>query len=286
MTLPNQLGPSGEDAAFAAIAAIARQEAGLALHSGKRSMLESRLACRLHRLGLKDYQAYHGFLCSPRGKDERHQLVMALTTKISQFFREPHHFQRLQTTVLPPLLNAAKHGERIRLWSAGCAHGQEAYSLAMTAVDLLPDAHRYDLRILATDIDTTAIQKARSGRFSQAYHSQIPAPSRAAHTKASGLEFEMSDQTRHLIRFRQHNLHAIWPMRQGFDVIMCRNVLIYFDSNAQLRLLQRFAAALNPGGWLFLGHSERVVGHAQFFLQPAGDTAYLRKNCPEGRVLE
>lgn len=284
MTTQNPLEPSGEDAAFAGIADIARQEAGLALHSDKRSMLEARLACRLHRLGLKDYQAYHRFLCSPRGREERHQLVIALTTKISHFFREPHHFHRLRTTILPPLLNAAKHGGRIRFWSAGCAYGQEAYTLAMTVLDLLPDAHHYDLRILATDIDTNAIQEACSGRFSQTYCPQIPAPSLAAHTKASGPDFDMSDQARHLIRFRQHNLHSAWPMRQGFDVILCRNVLIYFDSNAQLRLLERFAAALNPGGWLFLGHSERVAGPAQYGLQPAGDTAYLRKNCPGRRV--
>ena len=248
-------------------------------------MLEARLAGRLRSLGLKDYRAYHSFLCSPRGKDERHQLVIALTTNVSQFFREPHHYERLQTTVLPPLLNAAQLGGRVRLWSAGCAHGQEAYSLAMTILDLLPQAGRYDMRILATDIDTTAIQKASRGRFAQAHRTQIPAPLLATHTKPCNLAFYMSDDARHLIRFRQHNLHSAWPMRQGFDVILCRNVLIYFDATAQARLLERFAAALNPGGWLFLGHSERVVGSAQHFLVAAGATAYLRKASSDGGIL-
>ena len=273
----------GENAALTAIAEIARSEAGLSIGPAKHSMLRARLARRLHSLGLPDYPAYHAHLSAPDGRDERRHLVMALTTNVSHFFREPRHFELLRTTVLPPLLRAAEQGARLRLWSAGCAHGQETYSLAMTILDLMPQAADHDVRILATDIDSDAVVKARRGRFPQSCHLEIPAPAAQRFTTDAGRAFGIAEDARALIRFRQHNLHASWPMRQRFDVIFCRNVLIYFNAEAQARLLMRFAAALTPGGWLFLGHSEHLVGAAQQMLSPAGATAF-RRNPALGRT--
>lgn len=286
--LPTRPSDPGEDAALSAIAEVARCAAGLSIGPAKHGMLKARLSRRLRRLGLPDFPAYLAYLSAPAGSGEHRHLVMALTTNVSHFFREPHHFEVLRRTVLPPLLRAAGAGQRVRLWSAGCAHGQEAYSLAMTILDLMPQAAARDVRILATDIDAGVVAKARRGRFPLTCRGEIPAPARSRFTRdagsarkvgsaeKAGRTFDIADDAKELIRFRQHNLHAAWPMQQRFDVIFCRNVLIYFNAAAQARLVERFAAALTPGGWLFLGHSEHITDAARRGLVPAGATAFRR----------
>ena len=141
-------------------------------------------------------------------------------------------------------------------------------------LDLFPDAPDYDIRILATDICSHALARARQGVFAEADRQEIPAAQAARYTRSIPAGFHFTDKVSSLLRCRQHNLHAPWPMSQGFDVIFCRNVLIYFTAPAQEQLLERFALSLSPGGWLFLGHSERATGLAAGALISAGSTAY------------
>ncbi len=271
-----------EQAALTEIAEIAHDAAGLCFPPAKTDMLRARLARRLTSLGMTDYRSYLAHLTSLQGDGEKPLLVSALTTNVSQFFRGPHHFDQLRSSILPALLTAAAAGRRVRLWSAGCASGQEAYSLAMTILDLVPQAGDLDIRILATDVDESVIARARQGLFPADDTSQILQPARLRYTHDRGTHFSIAQPARALIRFHRHNLHGPWPMRCGFDVIFCRNVLIYFDPAAQSRLLARFASALTTCGWLFLGHSERVTGPARQLLIPAGPTSYRHTDVTKG----
>ena len=267
-------------AALAAIARIAGQKAGLHLPSAKFPMIHARLRKRMRALGIASLGHYRTLIESPVGQSECDHMVMALTTHVSHFFREPHHFDLLRGTVLPPLVQRARQGGRVRLWSAGCAGGQEAYSLAMTVLQAMPDAARHDVRLLATDIDRTEVDKARRGRFSAADLAHIPGPLARQFLQATPSGPELPADMRRWMRFDVQNLHGHWPMRGGFDVIFCRNVLIYFDIPARDRLLARFAGVLRPGGWLFLGHSERLSGPAGAAFDHAGRTAFRRRDTP------
>jgi len=261
---------------LAALAGIARRVAGLNLPPAKYPMMRARLRKRMVLLGFSEIGQYRAFLDRREGRDECAHMAVALTTHVSQFFREPHHFDLLRTKVLPDLLSHARGGGRVRLWSAGCANGQEAYSIALTILEMMPDATRYDLRILATDLAASVIDRARQGRFALETLAHVP-PRLRHQFRTDGKEMvELAHDPRDLIRFEVQNLHQPWPMQGQFDVIFCRNVLIYFEHSACERLLSRFAAALTPDGWLFLGHAERLSGPATAQMRHAGQTCYRR----------
>ncbi len=272
--------PVLDDKAFQTISKIAYEEAGLAISPGKSAMVHTRLARRLRSLNLASYEEYCALLESENGQDERRNLISALTTNVSHFFREEHHFQRLQDEVLPELFRKAAAGERIRFWSAGCSNGQEPYSIAAILSNADFDPDRMDVRILATDIDPNVIRFARRGIYDSRMIESLPDEMRERHfqpVEADGqTQWRASDNLRKFISFRELNLLRDWPMKGKFDVIFCRNVVIYFDQKTQDRLWQRFAAALKPGGWLFLGHSERVSDAYLDDLPAVGMTTYRR----------
>ncbi|GGH51692.1 chemotaxis protein methyltransferase [Frigidibacter albus] len=263
-----------DGAQMAAIARIAHAEAGIVIAPGKTSMVQSRLAKRLRALDLPDYDSYLALVQSDAGRDERRRMISALTTNVSHFFRESHHFETLRNEVLPPLLSKARAGGRVRLWSAGCSNGQEAWSMAMTVLELMPDAANHDLRILATDIDPMVVEKGRSATYDAQMVSGVDTGLRKRFFETAGGQFRLIPAAQALVSFHELNLHAPWPMRAPFDAIFCRNVVIYFDAETQDRLWHRFAEALAPGGWLFVGHSERVpvAPHSRFVT--AGITTY------------
>ncbi len=203
-------------------------------------------------------------------------MLRALTTNVTRFFREPHHFEHLRTTVLPPLLAAARAGGRVRLWSAACSNGQEPYSLGLTVLDLLPNAAELDVRVLATDIDTDMVAAGRAGHYDADALSPVPAPLRSRWFRPAGDGMEAGPELRRLVQFRELNLIGAWPMRGGFDAIMCRNVAIYFDADTQALVWSRFAPLLAPGTHLYIGHSERLSGPAAAGFVPAGTTIYRR----------
>jgi chemotaxis protein methyltransferase CheR len=185
-----------------------------------------------------------------------------------------HHFDALRRSVLPPLIERARGGGRVRLWSAGCSTGQEAFSIAMTLFDLAPDAADLDIRILATDIDPGVITDAQTGLFDVAAAASIPPAIRQRFTDRVPDGLRIAQPLRSVIRFRELNLLSPWPMRGHFDVIFCRNVVIYFAPATQAALWPRLAAATGPEGWLFVGHSERVPTGPGSPFSSAGITTY------------
>jgi chemotaxis protein methyltransferase CheR len=266
------------DADFHAVAGLAQARFGLNLSPSKKPLVRSRLAKRLRLRGIDSYGAYLALIDLPEEGAERQALVTALTTNVTSFFREAHHFDTLRAECLAPRADAIAAGQRLRLWSAGCSSGQEAYSIAMVVRDLLPEAARQDLRILATDIDPQIVARARRGSYAAEEAASIPAIHRRRWVESAAEEgrVTMAEPLRRLITFAELNLMEPWPFHGPFDAIFCRNVAIYFNKETQQRLWQRFARMLVPGGHLFIGHSERVTGPAAEALRPVGITSYQR----------
>ncbi len=266
------------EADFQAIASIAYQEAGLVFPPEKAPLVRSRINRRLRMLKLRSFSEYTHYIATEQGQEERRIMISALTTNVSSFFRESHHFDILRERVLPPLLKSARAGAKIRLWSAGCSTGQEPYSMAMTLLDFAPDAAELDIRILATDIDPNVIIVAKQGYYQERAVRDIPDEMVKTYMRPvqNGGQngFLVADSLRQLVTFRELNLLAPWPMKAGFDAIFCRNVVIYFDEPTQLDLWPRFEAATKPGGWLFVGHSERLSEKLVTRFCTEGPTAY------------
>lgn len=266
---------------FRQVAAIARDEAGLTIAEAKAPMVEARLSRRLRALGLPDFTAYLAVLEGPAGAEERRELVSALTTNVTHFFRERHHFDLLRSQVLPGLVARARAGGRARIWSAGCSTGQEPFSIAAEVMRAAPDAAALDIRILATDIDRRVLSVARTARYPVETLAGLTTEDLSlmagARGHCPGDALEICADLRGLVVFRELNLLSRWPMRTAFDAIFCRNVVIYFDTATQRRLWPRFEAALSPGAWLFLGHSERLHEDSAPGLCGAGVTTYRRR---------
>lgn len=269
---PGSVAPTAKE--LERIAAIAHAEAGIVIAAGKGSMVQSRLAKRLRALGMTDYATYLDYVATEDGREERQRMISQLTTNVSHFFRENHHFETLRDKVLPTLVARAKAGARVRLWSAGCSNGQEAYSMAMTILAALPDAADRDVRILATDIDPMVVARGRAAEYDAQTLSPVPEDMRRKFVEPAGAMYRMTAPVRSLVTFRELNLHAQWPMKGRFDAIFCRNVVIYFDPEAQATLWQRFGGALASDGWLFVGHSERVPTGPGTPFETAGITTY------------
>ncbi|MCX7888109.1 MAG: protein-glutamate O-methyltransferase [Rhodobacteraceae bacterium] len=261
-------------AVMARIAEIADADAGLDIPADKGSMIHSRLFPRLRLLGLASYEAYIDYVSRPDGAAERAEMIGALTTNVTHFFRERHHFDFLRTRILPSLAARIGSGGRVRLWSAGCASGEEAYSIAMTLADAIPDMSHADIRVLGTDIDARVIRTARAARYASSCVGPVPQPVATRWLRRDEEGYAVREEIRRLVRFGVLNLHAPWPMQGKFDVIFCRNVMIYFSRERQAALAHRFAAALTPGGWLVLGHSERLSGATARRFALEGITSY------------
>jgi len=265
--------------ALARITELAHREAGLHIAPAKAAMVRTRLLRRLRRLGLRDFDSYCDLVDSHVGQEERAKMISSLTTNVSNFFRENHHFEIFRNQALPALIDQARHGKRVRIWSAGCSNGQEPYSIAMTMLEAgMPQGA--DVRILGTDIDPEVIEFAKAADYPGAMLANVPPHLREAYFDANDDEADGSRRVgsalREITRFRVLNLIQDWPMRGQFDAIFCRNVVIYFDQATQDGLWPRFARSLNTHGWLFLGHSERVGEKANSYFRSVGITAYTR----------
>lgn len=264
---------------FTAIARMLYDDAGIALSESKASLVYSRLAKRLRTLGIESFQDYCRLVAGSEGVSERQNMLAALTTNVTRFFREPHHFDHLKTKVLPELVARARARGRVRIWSAGCSTGQEPYSIALTVLDLLPEAASLDVRILATDIDPNVVATGRAAVYSNEAVQPVPAGLRdrwMVRVRDGGREaWGGGEEMRRLVAFRELNLMGNWPMKGRFDVIFCRNVVIYFDEPTQARIWSRFAPLLNAGGRLYVGHSERVTDMDRF--ETDGLTTYRLK---------
>lgn len=263
---------------FKAIAALAYEVSGLTLVEEKRSMIRSRLRHRLRALDLPDFPAYTSFLESAQGQGEQQHLISALTTNVSHFFREDHHFDALHDKFLKKL-PGLRSGGSLRIWSAGCSNGQEALTCAITMLEATQDAAKLDIKILATDIDTEVVKFARAGIYPERLTNGIPDALRAKYftrldTDDVEPHFEAKPILKSMIRFNVLNLLGPWPMNGKFDAIFCRNVVIYFDHDTQRKLWPRFKKALTPDGLFFLGHSERIADPETVGFQCIGPTTY------------
>jgi chemotaxis protein methyltransferase CheR len=266
------------DRDFAFIKQVVRERTGIALSDVKRDMVYGRLARRLRRLGLPDFRSYNELLRSGDAA-EMTECINALTTNLTSFFREPHHFAYLAGRVVPELLRRDGAGSRLRIWSAGCSTGEEPYSIAITLRECIPQIERHDVKILATDIDSSVVQKAEAGVY-RAERIRDLAPARAkkwflAGRGAHAGQVRVADALRGMITFRTLNLMDPWPMRGPFDVIFCRNVVIYFEKATQRALFDRMADLLTPHGHLFIGHSESLFKVTDRFAG-LGNTVYRR----------
>lgn len=255
---------------FRQIAEIAATEAGLAIPDSKKSLVQSRVARRMRLLGFRECADY---LTAITGNEtETQHLIAALTTNVSHFFREKHHFDYIRD-----VLHDAPTG-KLRFWSAGCSNGQEPYSLAMEVLRALPNAAEQDILILASDIDRNVLDRATRGVYSASEIEGVSSRDRAAFLQEQpDGTYQVVEALRKIVRFRQLNLNGkTWPMKGPFDAIFCRNVVIYFNDETQSILWPRFHALLKRGGLLILGHSERLQEIEGSGFETAGVTTYRK----------
>jgi chemotaxis protein methyltransferase CheR len=266
------------------IAAMIYSDAGIALNDSKASLVYSRLSKHIRNLGLSGFRAYCQLVSSPEGAGERREMLSHLTTNFTRFFRENHHFEHLRDEVLPGLVQRAKSGGRVRIWSAASSDGQEPYSIALTVFQAFPNVLDYDFKILATDIDPKILAIARQGAYDeQALETVSPAIRKQwfKEVEINGRrKFQVDERLKRLITYNELNLMAQWPFKGKFDMIFCRNVVIYFDEPTQMRIWTRFSDLLPVGGHLYIGHSERVSGDSKNDFDNIGITTYryLGKN--------
>jgi chemotaxis protein methyltransferase CheR len=236
-----------------------------------------RLSRRLRALGLETFRDYRELLSDPDGQ-EIVDFCNAITTNLTSFFRESHHFDYLRTHILEPLA-AKPPGKRLRIWSAGCSSGEEPYSTAMTIQESVPDWQRRDLRILATDLDSEVLARGRRGVYAEDRVKGLPQKRLTTffrqQVEDGARRYGVIPELAQLITFKQLNLMNELPMRGPLDVIFCRNVVIYFDKDTQRELFRRFALLQRPGDILFLGHSESMFKVSDAYTL-VGKTIYRR----------
>jgi chemotaxis protein methyltransferase CheR len=243
---------------------------GIVLREGKEDLVHARLSKRLRALELDSFEAYLELVACDA--DERTRMVDVLTTNKTNFFRESAHFELMRETLFPVWTDA---GRPIRIWSAACSSGEEPYTIAMTLLDHAPHLAR-NTKILATDISTTVLERAKRGVYTHESLEEVPPPQRKKHfERVSDREQRVSPKVRELITFGRLNLLERWPMRGKFQLIFCRNVMIYFDKDTQVSLARRFSELLEPGGLLFIGHSESL-GQADTGLRYEHPAVYSR----------
>jgi len=258
---------------------ISNTRTGIVVPDDKFDMFYARLSRRVRKLGFSDFSQYCDFISSDSAGDEVLELVNAVTTNLTAFFRENHHFEFLKETVLPKLLRENKNERKIRIWSAGCSTGEEPYSLAITLKENLPANLHWDVQILATDIDSNVLAKASKGIYTEDRVKDIQKKIlRSWFMQGKGSNagsVRVKSEARSLIDFGQLNLMENWSVGDLKDVIFCRNVVIYFDRESKTKLINRYADNLKDDGYLFIGHSESLYKITDRF-KLIGNTIYQK----------
>jgi chemotaxis protein methyltransferase CheR len=250
---------SDED--FNALRAIVKAHTGINLTDQKRELVYGRISRRLRALDLHSFRDYRELLTDESGK-EFVEFCNAITTNLTSFFREPHHFEYVRDHILAPRLNEASASRRVRIWCAGCSSGEEPYSLAMTIRETIADASRWDIRILATDLDSDVLARGQRGVYATDRVRDLSPARRSRFFRETTLNgqpaYTAAPELRDLITFKQLNLMTDFPMKGPLDAIFCRNVVIYFDKDTQRDLFSRMSRLQESGAILFLGHSESL----------------------------
>ena len=265
------------DSEFKRLREIVHARTGIALSEAKRELVYGRLARRLRKLKLTSFAEYCRLVESSES-EELQELTNAITTNLTSFFRENYHFEQLAAEVLPQVTSKRAAARRMRLWSAGCSTGEEPYSISIVLREELARLANWDVKLLATDIDSKVVATAAEGAYASERFKGVP-PERvrnwfqpiAGRPDISAASAELKA----LITFKQLNLLDPWPMKGPFDVIFCRNVVIYFDKETQRGLFDRMADLQEPGGWLFIGHSENLHNVTRRY-KLVGRTVYRR----------
>ena len=249
------------DEDFQALRKLVKDVTGISLSEQKRELVYGRLARRLRALDLRSFREYRDLLAHDGGT-ELVQFCNAITTNLTAFFREPHHFEHLKRDVLAPLVHKPGAVRRVRIWSAGCSTGEEPYSIAMSVLEAVPDIERWDIRILATDLDSDVLDKARRGVYAADRLRLLSIERRERffepYVEAKEPSYRVKPELARLITIKQLNLMHPFPHKGPLDAIFCRNVVIYFDKETQRDLIARTARLQRPGDLLFLGHSETL----------------------------
>ena len=270
-----------EEKDFRRISDLVYKHCGINLHSGKKELVRARLAKRLRLLSIRSFPEYLDFALNDPTGNEFTALVDSISTNLTSFFRENKHFEYLQKCFLPTLmLNKRKVNDNvIRAWSAGCSSGEEPYSIAITLLEAIKKSSSLSAKILATDISTQILAKAKEGLYEAERVAPVSPELKhrylISEKTVNRKVFRAAKTLKDIIFFGQLNLMEEWPIRVPLDFIFCRNVMIYFDKPTQERLVNRYWQVLNPGGLLFTGHSESLTGicHKFRYVQP---TIYVK----------
>jgi len=264
---------------FKEICAVIKEMTGINMSDSKQQLIYRRLSGRLKATGIPTFRGYMEHLQSG-DKQELETFTNAITTNLTSYFREQHHFEFLANSIIPEITAAAVTGNRrLRIWSAGCSTGEEPYSIAMTLNEVLPQINQWDARILATDLDSDVLATGKAGVYPQQRVEKIPEKQLRRwfekESQGASTAFKVVRELQELITFNQLNLMNDWPMKGPFDVIFCRNVVIYFDKATQRVLMDRFANILKDGGYLIIGHSESLFNVTNRF-ELLGKTIYRK----------
>jgi chemotaxis protein methyltransferase CheR len=278
------------DREFSLLRTLIEREAGIHLSGAKKALVIARLSRRLRALGLSSFGAYYEIVSDPRGADERVHMLDAISTNETSFFRELKHFDFLVREVLPAWREAAAAGRRprfVRVWSAGCSTGEEPYSLAMVLLTHLPPTDGWRIEILATDLSTRVLDRARAGIWPVEKAEAIPGEYRRAFMLRGVRDQEgtmkAGPELRRVVRFAQLNLTAEnYPVPHGCDLLFCRNVLIYFDQPIRVQVTSRLIGHLQPAGYLFLGHAETLHASCTADLATVMPTVYVKRKTDVG----
>lgn len=255
---------------------IVTDTTGILADDDKYTMYYSRLARRVRKLGLSDFSEYRTFL-NKNMDSEITELVNSVTTNLTSFFRENHHFDFIKDTIVPEI--KARGQKKIRIWSSACSTGEEPYSIAISLAEAIPDYKRWDIEILATDIDSNVVQKGASAVYDMSRvdgldSSILKKYFRKGTGKNEGL-VRVNPELVKLIRFQQLNLLHKWPIYDVMDFIFCRNVVIYFDNPTKIKLVERFHKLMSEDSYLFMGHSESLYKSTDLF-HLLGKTIYRK----------
>jgi len=264
---------------FDRVRSLVKKKTGIVLSDGKQDMVYGRLTRRLRALDLPSFESYLKII-EGGDAEELVNLVNAITTNLTSFFREEHHFEHLKNTVFPALMEKNAATKKIRIWSAGCSTGEEPYSIAMTIRDFFPYDSGWDVKVIATDLDSNVVNTGKKGVYTLSRVEGVTTEYKKRwmrRGKGDKSDFvKMKPDLQELITFKQLNLLEGWPLKGPVDIIFCRNVVIYFDKDTQRVLFDRYADMLASDGHLFIGHSENMFNVCDRF-ESLGQTIYKKK---------
>lgn len=255
---------------------LVEQRSGIVLEAGKEYLIESRLAQVARAQGFATIDEFATELGTTNFNSLHRQVVEAMTTNETSWFRDIHPFEALKKKVLPELINLRAGEARLNIWCAASSSGQEPYTLAMMIREHFPKLAAWKIQILATDISTAMLAKARAGRYSQLEMNRgLPAPLLVKYFRKDGTDWVIKDDVRHMVEFRELNLAERWPTLPAMDLVMMRNVMIYFDVALKKDILRRVRQVLRPDGYFMLGSAETTLSLDEAFQREQIDRAVV-----------